>query len=63
MCSGHARTHEGFAGRNFSSCSRPTLMPFTSDLIGRYGTNPVAITLFGLNLVAISLSTQWIFLR
>ena len=37
-------------------------MPFTSDLIGRYGSNPVAITLFGLNLVAISLSTQWIFL-
>ena len=37
-------------------------MPFTSDLIGRYGSNPVAITLFGINLVAISLSTQWIYL-
>ena len=40
-----------------------TLMPFTSDLIGRYGSNPVAVTLFGLNLVAISLTTQWIFLH
>ena len=32
------------------------------DLIGRYGSNPVAVTLFGINLVAISLTTQWIFL-
>ena len=53
---------EGLAWRNFSFLLALTLMPFTSDLIGRYGTNPVAITLFGLNLVAISLSTQWIFL-
>src|SRR5271170_4215083 len=53
---------EGLAWRNFSFLLALTLMPFTSDLIGRYGSNPVAITLFGLNLVAISLSTQWIFL-
>jgi uncharacterized membrane protein len=53
---------EGLAWRNFSFLLALTLMPFTSDLIGRYGTNPLAITLFGLNLVAISLSTQWIFL-
>ena len=53
---------EGLAWRNFSFLLALTLMPFTSDLIGRYGTNPVAITFFGLNLVAISLSTQWIFL-
>jgi uncharacterized membrane protein len=53
---------EGLAWRNFSFLLALTLMPFTSDLIGRYGTNPVAITLFGINLVAISLSTQWIFL-
>lgn len=53
---------EGLAWRNFGFLLALTLMPFTSDLIGRYGTNPVAITLFGLNLVAISLSTQWIFL-
>ena len=53
---------EGSAWRNFSFLLALTLMPFTSDLIGRYGTNPLAITLFGLNLVAISLSSQWIFL-
>ena len=53
---------EGLAWRNFGFLLTLTLMPFTSDLIGRYGNNPVAITLFGLNLVAISLSTQWIFL-
>ena len=53
---------EGLAWRNFGFLLTLTLMPFTSDLIGRYGTNPVAITLFGMNLVAISLSTQWIFL-
>ena len=53
---------EGLAWRNFGFLLTLTLMPFTSDLIGRYGSNPVAITLFGINLVAISLSTQWIFL-
>jgi uncharacterized membrane protein len=53
---------EGLAWRNFGFLLTLTLMPFTSDLIGRYGSNPVAITLFGLNLVAISVSTQWIFL-
>jgi TMEM175 potassium channel family protein len=53
---------EGLAWRNFGFLLTLTLMPFTSDLIGRYGSNPVAITLFAVNLVAISLSTQWIFL-
>jgi uncharacterized membrane protein len=53
---------EGLAWRNFGFLLTLTLMPFTSDLIGRYGSNPTAITLFGINLVAISLSTQWIFL-
>jgi uncharacterized membrane protein len=53
---------EGLAWRNFGFLLALTLMPFTSDLIGRYGNNPVAITLFGINLVAISLSTQWIYL-
>jgi uncharacterized membrane protein len=53
---------EGLAWRNFGFLLSLTLMPFTSDLIGRYGSNPVAITLFGINLVALSLSTQWIYL-
>jgi uncharacterized membrane protein len=52
---------EGLAWRNFGFLLALTLMPFTSDLLGRYGNNPLAITFFGLNLLAISLSTQWIF--
>jgi uncharacterized membrane protein len=52
---------EGLAWRNFGFLLTLTLMPFTSDLLGRYGSNPLAITLFGINLMAISLSTQWIF--
>src|SRR6185437_10519084 len=52
---------EGLAWRNFGFLLALTLMPFTSDILGRYGENPVAITLFGLNLMAISLTTQWIF--
>jgi uncharacterized membrane protein len=51
---------EGLAWRNFAFLLTLTLMPFTSDLLGRYSDNPVAITLFGLNLVAISATTQWI---
>jgi uncharacterized membrane protein len=53
--------HEGLAWRNFGFLLALTLMPFTSDLLGRYGQNPVAITLFGLNLAALTLSIQWIF--
>jgi uncharacterized membrane protein len=53
---------EGLAWRNFAFLLTLTLMPFTSDLLGRYGGNPLAITFFGINLVAISLTTQWIFL-
>ena len=52
---------EGLAWRNFAFLLTLTLMPFTSDLLGRYSHNPLAITLFGLNLVAISFTTQWIY--
>ena len=52
---------EGLAWRNFAFLLFLTLMPFTSDLLGRYGNNPVSITLFGLNLLAISFTMQWIF--
>jgi uncharacterized membrane protein len=53
--------NEGLAWRNFSFLLALTLTPFTSDLLGRYSDNPLAIMLFGLNVVAISLTTQWIF--
>jgi uncharacterized membrane protein len=52
---------EGLAWRNFGFLLALTLMPFMSDLLGKYGNNPLAITLFGLNLVALSLTTQWIY--
>jgi uncharacterized membrane protein len=53
---------EGLAWRNFGFLLALTLMPFTSDLIGRFGSNPVAITLFALNLAFLTVSTQWIML-
>ena len=53
---------EGLAWRNFAFLLTLTLMPFTSDLLGRFGDNPLAVTFFAVNLVAISLTTQWIYL-
>jgi uncharacterized membrane protein len=53
---------EGLAWRNFGFLLALTLMPFSSDLMGRYGNNPVAITLFALNLALITFATQWIVL-
>ena len=53
---------EGLAWRNFAFLLTLTLMPFTSDLLGRFSGNPLAVTLFAINLVALSLSTQWIYL-
>ena len=52
---------EGLAWHNFAFLLALTLMPFTSDVVGRYGENPVAVTLFSLNLAALSLSTHWIY--
>lgn len=52
---------EGLAWRNFAFLLTLTLMPFTSDLMGRYSNNPLAVTIFAGNLVAISLTTQWIY--
>jgi uncharacterized membrane protein len=51
---------EGLAWRNFAFLLALTLMPFTSDLMGRFSDNPLAVTFFGVNLMALSLSTQWI---
>jgi uncharacterized membrane protein len=53
---------EGLAWRNFGFLLALTLMPFSSDLIGRFGSNPLAITLFSLNLAFLTVSTQWIML-
>ncbi len=51
---------EGLAWRNFAFLLAPTLTPFTADLMGRYSDNPLAVTFFGINLMALRLSTQWI---
>lgn len=53
--------NEGLAWRNFGFLLALTLMPFTSNLLGRYETNPVAVTLFAVNLLILSISVQWIF--
>jgi uncharacterized membrane protein len=53
---------EGLAWRNFAFLLTLTLMPFTSDLLGRFSDNPLAVTIFAVNLVAISLTTQWIYI-
>ncbi len=48
---------EGLAWWNFLFLLAITLLPFTSNLLGQYAENPLAIDIFGLNLVIASLST------
>lgn len=55
MVRGHT---EGLAWVNFVFLFTITTMPFTSNLVGTYGNNPVAIDIFGANLLAASLSTS-----
>ncbi len=49
---------EGLAWWNFAFLFTITLMPFTSDLLGRFGQNPLAIDIFAFNLVLASAATQ-----
>ncbi|MGO9080609.1 MAG: TMEM175 family protein [Streptosporangiaceae bacterium] len=49
---------EGLAWWNFAFLLTITLMPFTSDLLGRYSQNPLAIDIFAANLLAASLATR-----
>jgi uncharacterized membrane protein len=49
---------EGLAWWNFAFLFSITLMPFTSDLLGRFGDNPLAIDIFAFNLLLASLTTQ-----
>ena len=53
---------EGLAWWNFAFLFAITLMPFTSDLLGRFGQNPVAIDIFALNLLLANLTTQGVIL-
>jgi len=49
---------ESLAWWNFVFLFTISIMPFTSDLIGEYPENPLAVSIFALNLLLASLSTQ-----
>ncbi|HUD77588.1 MAG TPA: TMEM175 family protein [Streptosporangiaceae bacterium] len=53
-----AGQRESLAWWNFAFLFTITIMPFTSDLLGQYADNPLAVTIFALNLLAASLATQ-----
>jgi uncharacterized membrane protein len=54
-----AGQQEGLAWWNFAFLFTITVMPFTSDLLGKYAANPLAVDIFAVNLLAASLATQW----
>ena len=49
---------EGLAWWNFAFLFTITVMPFTSDLLGKYSANPLAVDIFAVDLLAASLATQ-----
>jgi TMEM175 potassium channel family protein len=49
---------EGLAWWNFAFLFTISVMPFTSDLLGQYGGNPLAVDIFAANLLLASLATQ-----
>jgi len=49
---------EGLAWRNFAFLLTITVMPFSASLIGDYGSNPLAVDIFALNLMLATLATQ-----
>ena len=53
-----AGQQEGLAWWNFAFLFTITVMPFTSDLLGKYSANPLAIDIFAFNLLAATLATQ-----
>jgi uncharacterized membrane protein len=48
---------EGLAWWNFAFLFTITIMPFTSDLLGKYASNPLAVDIFAVNLMVASLAT------
>jgi len=50
--------HEGLAWWNFAFLFTITAMPFTSNLLGAYGDNPLAVEIFAVNLLLAALATQ-----
>jgi uncharacterized membrane protein len=53
-----AGQREGLAWWNFAFLFTITLMPFTSDLLGKYSANPLAVDIFAVNLLAATLATH-----
>jgi uncharacterized membrane protein len=49
---------EGLAWWNFAFLFTITIMPFTSDMLGQYASNPLAVDIFALNLLLAALATQ-----
>ena len=49
---------EGLAWWNFVFLFTITVMPFTSDLLGKFPGNPLAIDIFAVNLLLAALATQ-----
>lgn len=49
---------EGLAWWNFAFLFTISVMPFTSELLGMYSNNPLAVDIFALNLLLASVSTQ-----
>jgi uncharacterized membrane protein len=49
---------EGLAWWNFAFLFTITVMPFTSDLLGQFGSNPLAVDIFAFNLLLATLATQ-----
>ena len=50
--------HEGLAWWNFAFLFTITAMPFTASLLGSYGSNPLAVDIFAVNVLLASLATQ-----
>ncbi len=53
-----AGQREGLAWWNFAFLFTITVMPFTSDLLGEYAGNPLAVDIFAVNLMLAGLATQ-----
>ena len=49
---------EGLAWWNFAFLFTITVMPFTSDLLGKFAENPLAIDIFAANLLLAAVATQ-----
>jgi uncharacterized membrane protein len=53
-----AGQQESLAWWNFAFLFTITIMPFTSDMLGQYGNNPLAVDIFAFNLLLAALATQ-----